>query len=106
MLLSQHRVLLLIDPYQEVYSSDSTPFADKGIPAISFARVSPREASTIHNSYDTAEIIKVENMEIDINLITVFAERMANAVFCPIRKEIPDNVKEKIDEYLCRKRKK
>ena len=97
---------ILIDPYQEVYSSDSTPFADKGIPAISFARVSPREAATIHNSYDTAEIIKVENMEIDINLITVFAERMANAVFCPIRREIPDNVKEKIDEYLCRKRKK
>ena len=96
----------LIDPYQEVYSSDSTPFADKGIPAISFARVSPREAATIHNSYDTAEIIKVENMETDISLITVFAERMANAVFCPIRKEIPDNVKEKIDEYLCRKRKK
>ena len=96
----------LIDPYQEVYSSDSTPFADKGIPAISFARVSPREAATIHNSYDTAEIIKVENMETDISLITVFAERMANAVFCPIRREIPDNVKEKIDEYLCRKRKK
>lgn len=96
----------LIDPYQEVYSSDSTPFADKGIPAISFARVSPREAATIHNSYDTAEIIKVENMETDIELITVFAKRMANAVFCPIRREIPDNVKEKIDEYLCRKRKK
>ena len=97
---------ILIDPYQDVYSSDSTPFADKGIPAISFARVSPREAATIHNSYDTAEIIRVENMETDITLITAFAERMANAVFCPIRKEIPDNVKEKLDEYLCRKRKK
>ena len=96
----------LIDPYQDVYSSDSTPFADKGVPAVSFARISPREAATIHNSYDTAEIIKVENMETDIELITVFAERMANAVFCPIRKEIPDNIKEKIDEYLCRKRKK
>ena len=97
---------ILIDPYQDVYSSDSTPFADKGVPAISFARVSPREAATIHNSYDTAEIIKVENMETDITLITAFAERMANAVFCPIRREIPDNVKEKLDEYLCRKRKK
>ncbi|MBE6653596.1 MAG: DUF4910 domain-containing protein [Ruminococcaceae bacterium] len=96
----------LIDPYQDVYSSDSTPMADKGIPAVSFARVSPREAATIHNSYDTAEIIKVENMQVDIDLITVFAERMANAIFCPVRREIPDNIKEKIDEYLCRKRKK
>ena len=96
----------LIDPYQDVYSSDSTPFADKGVPAVSFARISPREAATIHNSYDTADIIKVENMETDIALITVFAERMANAAFCPVRREIPDNVKEKLDEYLCRKRKK
>jgi hypothetical protein len=96
----------LIDPYQDVYSSDSTPFADKGIPAVSFARISPREAATIHNSYDTAEIIMAENMEIDIALITVFAERMANAAFCPVRREIPDNIKEKLDEYLCRKRKK
>jgi hypothetical protein len=45
-------------------------------------------------------------MEIDISLITVFADRMANAAFCPVRREIPDNVKEKLDEYLCRKRKK
>ena len=96
----------LIDPYQDVYSSDSTPFADKGVPAVSFARISPREAATIHNSYDTADIIMVENMEIDIDFIRVFAERMANAAFCPVRKEIPDNVKEKLDEYLCRKRKK
>ena len=96
----------LIDPYQDVYSSDSTPLADKGVPAVSFARVSPREAATIHNSYDTASIIKVENMQKDIHLITVFAERMANAAFCPVRREIPDNVKEKLDEYLCRKRKK
>ena len=96
----------LIDPYQDVYSSDSTPMADKGIPAVSFARISPREAATIHNSYDTAEIIKVENMQVDIDLITVFAERMANAAFCPVRREIPDNIKEKLDEYLCRKRKK
>ncbi len=97
---------ILIDPYQDVYSSDSTPFADKGVPAVSFARISPREAATIHNSYDTADIIKVENMETDITLITAFAERMANAAFCPVRREIPDTIKEKLDEYLCRKRKK
>ena len=95
----------LIDPYQDVYSSDSTPLADKGIPAVSFARISPREAATIHNSYDTAEIMKVENMEADIALITAFADRMANAAFCPVRREIPDNIKAKLDEYLCRKRK-
>ncbi|HBK25503.1 MAG TPA: hypothetical protein DDY90_01910, partial [Clostridiales bacterium] len=30
-----------VDVKQDVYSSDSTPFADKGVPAVSFARVAP-----------------------------------------------------------------
>ena len=34
-------------PYQDVYSSDSTPFADKGIPAVSFARIAPHNTATI-----------------------------------------------------------
>lgn len=95
-----------VSAYQDVYSSDSTPFADKGVPAVSFARISPREIATIHNSYDTAKIIKAEQMQQDIAFISRFVERMTNAVRCPVAKEIPDNIKEKLDEYLCRKRKK
>ena len=95
-----------ISAYQDVYSSDSTPFADKGVPAVSFARISPREAATIHNSYDTAKSMKAENLQMDIGFISAFAERMANAACCPVERTIPDNIKEKLDEYLCRKRKK
>lgn len=95
-----------VSPYQDVYSSDSTPFADNGVPAISFARSSPRECATIHNGYDTYEIIKLENMSRDIDFILAFTERMANAVCCPVSREIPDDVKQKLDEYLLRKRKK
>ncbi|MBQ4043984.1 MAG: Zn-dependent exopeptidase M28 [Clostridia bacterium] len=91
-------------PYQDVYSSDSTPFSDKGIPSVSFARVSPREAAPIHNRYDTLASIKAEHMEKDIDFITQFVFRMANAKFCPVEKMIPDNMKEKLDKYLCRKR--
>ena len=91
-------------PYQDVYSSDSTPFSDKGIPSVSFARVSPREAAPIHNRYDTLASIKAEHMEKDIDFITQFVFRMANAKFCPVEKKIPDNMKEKLDKYLCRKR--
>ena len=39
-----------IDGRQDVYSSDSTPFADKGVPAVSFARIAPQNTATIHNS--------------------------------------------------------
>ena len=90
---------------QGVYSSDSTPFADKGVPAVSFARIAPQNTATIHNSYDTMKLMKMEQMQKDVAFITAFASRMANAKFCPVSREIPENVKVQIDEYLCRKRK-
>ncbi len=95
-----------VKAYQDVYSSDSTPFADKGIPAVSFARIAPPNTATIHNSYDTASIMRGEQMEADIGFITAFTERMANAKRCPVAKEMPDNMKEKLDIYLTRKRNK
>lgn len=94
-----------VSPKQEIHSSDSTPFADKGIPTASFARYAPGNTATIHNSYDTKQLIKTDNMQNDIAYITAFAERMANAVYCPVAREIPENMKTKLDEYLLRKRK-
>ncbi len=95
-----------VKAYQDVYSSDSTPFADKGVPAVSFARAAGRDLAPIHNSYDTVAVMKMEQMQKDIDFITAFASRMANAALCPVAKEIPDNMKEKLDEYLLRKKKK
>ena len=95
-----------IKPYQDVYSSDSTPFADKGVPAISFARIAGRDIAPIHNRYDTVAVMSTEQMQRDMMFITEFVDRMANAAYCPVSREIPDNVKEKLDEYLLRKRKK
>ena len=89
---------------QDVYSSDSTPFADKGIPAVSFARIAPPATATIHNSYDTLAVMKGEQMVEDNHFIITFTQRMANAAQCPVAREIPDNMKEKLDIYLARKR--
>jgi Zn-dependent M28 family amino/carboxypeptidase len=89
---------------QDVYSSDSTPFADKGVPALSFARIAPPNTGTIHNSYDTMALMSGEQMVKDIEFIVAFADRMANSVRCPVAREMPDNMKEKLDIYLCRKR--
>ena len=93
-----------VSAYQDVYSSDSTPFADKGVPAVSFARAAAGNVATIHNSYDTVKVMKTEHMQKDIEFIIKFVDRMANAVTCPVAKEIPDNMKQKLDEYLFRKR--
>ena len=89
---------------QDVYSSDSTPFADKGIPAVSFARIAPGNTATIHNRYDTKALISVSQLAQDIAFIEAFLDRMANAVLLPVARQIPDNIKEKLDEYLARKR--
>ena len=89
---------------QGVYSSDSTPFADKGVPAVSFARMAPPATATIHNSYDTIAVMSGEQMVEDIAFLIAFSDRMANAVRMPVAKEIPENMKEKLDEYLTRKR--
>lgn len=90
---------------QDVYSSDSTPFADKGVPAVSFARIAPSNTATIHNSYDTMALMSGEQMARDMDFLIAFTDRMANAMRCPVAREIPDNMKEKLDIYLCRKRK-
>ena len=93
-----------IDGSQDVYSSDSTPFADKGIPAVSFARIAPHNTATIHTSYDTMAVMKGEQMVEDIDFIIAFTNRMANAVRCPVAREMPANMKDKLDIYLYRKR--
>ncbi|MBO5868979.1 MAG: M28 family peptidase, partial [Oscillospiraceae bacterium] len=89
---------------QDVYSSDSTPFADKGIPAVSFARIAPNNTATIHNSYDTPAVMSGEQMAQDIDFLVAFTQRMVNAAHCPVAREMPQNMKDKLDNYLCRKR--
>ena len=93
-----------VEVKQDVYSSDSTPFADKGVPAVSFARIAPGNTATIHNSYDTLALMKGEQMVSDVDFLIAFTDRMANAARCPVSREIPDSMKEKLDIYLCRKR--
>ncbi len=89
---------------QGVYSSDSTPFADKGIPAVSFARIAPQNTATIHNSYDTLKVMSAAQLEKDIDFLNAFVGAMANARHCPVSREIPENMKDKLDIYLTRKR--
>jgi hypothetical protein len=40
----------------------------------------------------------------DIDFIVAFSQRMVDAKLCPVAREMPDNMKEKLDEYLTRKR--
>lgn len=93
-----------IESRSGVYSSDSTPFADHGVPALSFARIAGSNIAPIHNRYDTIKVLSAEQIRKDIDFMTVFTQRMANAVVFPVGREIPQAVKDELDKYLHRKR--
>ena len=90
--------------YDDVYSSDSTPFADKGIPAVTFARMCGGQYASFHNCYDTEKLLSAKQIKEDVGFITYFTDRMANAVKCPVDRRIPKKLKKKIDVYLERVR--
>ena len=87
-----------------VYSSDSTPFADKGVPALSFARLANGSVAPIHCRFDRPDVLSMEQMEKDVAFIAEFTRRMAMSAVCPVGREMPDSVKKQLDEYLFRKR--
>ena len=88
-----------------VYPSDSTPFADKGVPAITFARSASGNVAPIHCRYDVKEVMSMEQLQKDIDFIAAFTDRMANAAVCPVSRTMPEDMKKQLDEYLNRKRK-
>lgn len=88
-----------------VYSSDSTPFADKSVPAVSFARIAGGNVAPIHCRYDLMDVMSMEQLQKDIDFLALFTERFANAAVCPVSREIPEDIRKQLDEYLFRKRK-
>ena len=92
-----------IHVYQGVYSSDSTPFADKGIPAISFARLSKQGGAQIHSHNDVIERLSEANYLDTCKFIIDLSSRWINSYKFPIDKKMPDNMKDELDYYMLRK---
>lgn len=88
-----------------VYSSDSTPFADAGVPALSFARIAISSQVEIHCRYDLKDVLSMSQLSKDIDFISEFTRRMADAAVCPVKREIPEKIRTELDEYLFKKRK-
>lgn len=88
---------------QGVYSSDSTPFADGGVPSLSFARISPQGGPTIHSHDDVIDFLDEKNYLETCNFIEKFSDEMVNAILFPVNRIIPDNMKLELDFYNGRK---
>lgn len=92
-----------IRAYQGVYSSDSTPFADAGVPAISFARLSERGGAIIHCHDDVIERLSEPNYIKTCDFIIALVSRWINSTQFPIDKCMPQNMLDELDYYLLRK---
>ena len=92
-----------IAPKQGVYSSDSTPFADSGVPAVSFARISPQGGAVIHSRKDVIDFLSEGNYYKTCDFIAHFASELDKSVYFPVEPEMPDNMKTELDYYLGRK---
>jgi len=84
---------------QDVYSSDSVPFSNRGVPSVNFYRRSGAGAH-IHTPEDDARFTAPIGFKMIGMVVSEFLMRIANAESFPFKREIPDDVKKKIQEYL------
>lgn len=85
-----------------VYPSDSTSFADRGVPAISFARGAAPGGAAIHSKKDVIDFISVEAFNRSVDFIITFATRLIEANTFPIPQTMPKKMLEELDKYLLR----
>lgn len=88
---------------QDIYSSDAISFADKGIPGINFTRGGAGGAATCHNRNDIYEVLCPESLTKTTDFIELFCDRIIGAAYFPVPREIPDNIRDRVDGFLRKK---
>ncbi len=94
---------LAVDVGQDIYSSDSIPFADKGVAGFNFLRGGAPGASYIHNRHDRLFFLSADALASTIRVVGLFTEKTANACVLPVATGIPEEIRDKVDKYLFRK---
>ena len=85
---------------QQVYSSDSTPFANAGVPAVSFARFGAEGGAFIHCRYDLIDWLSSDSLAHTTEFVLAFADRIDKAKINPIVRKMPENMVKDIHQYL------
>ena len=89
---------------QEIYSSDSIPFADKGVPAVNFVRFGHHVGGTmIHCRYDIKEHLSAEALAKTTQFVLDYGVELVESVVFPFERVIPTEMVEKVDKYLMKK---
>jgi Zn-dependent M28 family amino/carboxypeptidase len=91
---------------QSIYSSDSTAFADAGIPSVTFCRFAPQGGAFIHTRNDVMDFLSAEALEKTTVITKELSEAIINSVVFPIEKNIPENMRKELDKYFNKESKK
>ena len=101
----RNKIEYVCDVRSDTYSSDSIPFADKGIPGLNFMRFGVQGTAHIHSRKDTLFFMSEDALFNTFKNTLEFSKHLANIEEFPIQRKIDNKMKEKICKYL-KKRKK
>lgn len=87
-----------------VYSSDNVPFAVHEVPSVSIARGSGGGSYFIHTEDDVAKHVAPPGLDGPFHAGLTVLTRVLGAEVFPLKREIDDNLKDKLEKYLYRVR--
>ncbi len=83
-----------------VHSSDSAPFADRGVPSIGISRGT--KSAEIHTRHDVLATISADELQKIGAFSSALIERTANSIVLPVKREMPESMKKELDRYFQR----
>ena len=85
-----------------VYSSDNVPFAVHEIPSVSIARGAGVGSYFLHTADDVAKHVAPPGLDSPYFAAKAVLARVLDAGIFPVRKEIDDSMKDRLEKYLYR----
>ncbi|MBQ5782582.1 MAG: M28 family peptidase [Oscillospiraceae bacterium] len=82
----------------DVHSSDSAPFADKGVPGLGLSRGT--KSADIHTRHDSIFPISAEQLNKDGDFAIAIMSRVINSARLPVATGMPEEMKTKVDKYF------
>lgn len=93
------RLGIKVNVSEDVMSSDGTSFAKEGVPAVNVFR-SSGAAGGAHTVKDSPELLHPLAFELPGLLALEIVREFANAEEAPFEREIPEEIKRKVDDYF------
>ena len=91
------------DVKQNIQSSDSIPMTDAGVPCLNINRAASHGAGVMHSRRDTVSFLSARGVANILYPALDIMKRLDGASVFPIKREIPQEVRDMVDRYLYRK---